>query len=57
MAGDVSVGLNRQLNNENNTLAAATRAKSTMKNLFSIELGNEPECETFDNLSWFPLVI
>jgi hypothetical protein len=45
MAGDVTVGLNRQLNNENITLAAATRAKSAMKNLFAIELGNEPECQ------------
>jgi hypothetical protein len=42
--GDVTIGLNRRLNNQSNTLAAAVKAKSTMSNLFAIELGNEPEC-------------
>lgn len=44
MEGDVTVGLNRRLNNQANTLAAAVQAKKTMANLLSIELGNEPEC-------------
>ncbi|KAJ8523517.1 hypothetical protein ONZ45_g96 [Pleurotus djamor] len=43
LRGDVSVGLNRRLNNQANTLSAAVRAKQTMPNLLSIELGNEPE--------------
>lgn len=38
------MGLNRQLNNETNTLEAAQRAVLSMHNLLSIELGNEPEC-------------
>lgn len=45
MKGDVTVGLNRQLNNQANTLAAAVKAKGVMPNLLSIELGNEPECQ------------
>ncbi|KAJ8086107.1 hypothetical protein PM082_004927 [Marasmius tenuissimus] len=43
MKGDVTVGLNRQLNNQANTLAAAQRAKQAIPNLLSIELGNEPD--------------
>ncbi|OBZ67030.1 Solute carrier family 40 member 2 [Grifola frondosa] len=43
MKGSVTVGLNRQLNNESNSLAAATQAKKGMSNLFAIELGNEPD--------------
>jgi hypothetical protein len=45
MKGDVTVGLNRRLNDQANTLAAAVQATKSMKNLLSIELGNEPECE------------
>ncbi|KAF8076004.1 hypothetical protein FPV67DRAFT_1664317 [Lyophyllum atratum] len=43
MKGDVTIGLNRRLNNQANTLAAAAQAKKSMRNLLSIELGNEPE--------------
>jgi len=43
LPGQVTVGLNRQLNNESNTLAAAVQAKSVMSNLLAFELGNEPE--------------
>jgi hypothetical protein len=44
-AREVTLGLNRQKNNISNTLAAAKLANATMKNLYAIELGNEPECE------------
>ncbi len=44
LQGQVTVGLNRQLNNEANSLAAGSRAKQSMGNLFAIELGNEPDC-------------
>lgn len=47
--GDVSertVGLNRRLNNQVNTIAAATQALSSMTNLEAIELGNEPNCKS-----------
>lgn len=44
--GQVIVGLNRRLNDIENTIAAATLAKDTMANLESIELGNEPNCES-----------
>ena len=44
LPGQVTVGLNRQLNNESNTMAAAVQAKSVMSNLLAFELGNEPEC-------------
>ncbi|KAB8218925.1 hypothetical protein BDV33DRAFT_192400 [Aspergillus novoparasiticus] len=40
--GQVIIGLNRRLNNQSNTIAAATLAKDTIKNLYAIELGNEP---------------
>ncbi|KAI0780147.1 glycoside hydrolase superfamily [Fomes fomentarius] len=43
LKGSVIVGLNRQLNNQGNSLSAAQAAKSTMGNLFAIELGNEPD--------------
>ncbi|CAL1708072.1 unnamed protein product [Somion occarium] len=43
MKGDVTVGLNRQLNNQAITLQAAQQAKQSIGNLFAIELGNEPE--------------
>ncbi|RPD63756.1 hypothetical protein L227DRAFT_496569 [Lentinus tigrinus ALCF2SS1-6] len=43
MQGQVTVGLNRQLNNQANSLSAAQRAKSSMGNLYAIELGNEPD--------------
>ncbi|KAH8107834.1 hypothetical protein BXZ70DRAFT_1003265 [Cristinia sonorae] len=43
LKGDVTVGLNRQLNNQAASLAAAVQAKKTMGNLFAFELGNEPE--------------
>lgn len=39
-----SVGLNRRLNDINNTIAAAEVAFSKMSNLYAIELGNEPNC-------------
>lgn len=44
MKGDVTIGLNRRLNNQANSLAAAVQAEKVMHNLLSIELGNEPEC-------------
>lgn len=40
----VTLGLNRQLNNQSATLAAAVLSTQTMRNLYAIELGNEPEC-------------
>ncbi|GJJ07592.1 hypothetical protein Clacol_001795 [Clathrus columnatus] len=43
LKGNVTVGLNRQLNNETNSLEAAQYALASMPNLLSIELGNEPE--------------
>ena len=39
------LGLNRRLNNQTNTIAAAKLAKSEMANLNAIELGNEPNCK------------
>ena len=44
LSGQVTLGLNRQLNNQPASLAAAKLAKQDMRNLFAIELGNEPEC-------------
>lgn len=38
------MGLNRRLDNLSNTLAAATLAQEKMKNIYSLELGNEPTC-------------
>ncbi|KAH7916149.1 glycoside hydrolase family 79 protein [Hygrophoropsis aurantiaca] len=43
MRGEVTVGLNRQLDNQTNTLEAAMLALQTMPNLLAMELGNEPE--------------
>lgn len=43
------VGLNRRLNNQPNTIAAAKEAVSVMNNLNAIELGNEPNCERSSN--------
>ncbi|KAI0633644.1 hypothetical protein C8Q77DRAFT_1057947 [Trametes polyzona] len=43
LKGDVTIGLNRQLNNQANSLSAGSRAKQTMRNLLAIELGNEPD--------------
>ncbi|KAK2741184.1 hypothetical protein FQN55_008447 [Onygenales sp. PD_40] len=40
--GPVSLGLNRRLDNIDNTVAAATVAIEEMGNLYAIELGNEP---------------
>lgn len=39
------LGLNRRLNNQTNSIAAAKLAKSEMTNLNAIELGNEPNCK------------
>ncbi|TFK53939.1 glycoside hydrolase family 79 protein [Heliocybe sulcata] len=43
LKGDVTVGLNRQLNNLTNSLAAAEHANAIMENLYAMELGNEPD--------------
>ncbi|KAJ3975093.1 hypothetical protein EV361DRAFT_890688 [Lentinula raphanica] len=43
LKGNVTIGLNRQLNNQANTLSAAVQAKNSMPNLYAIELGNEPD--------------
>ncbi|KAJ3535347.1 hypothetical protein NM688_g6992 [Phlebia brevispora] len=43
LKGPVTMGLNRQLNNQTASLGAAILAKDQMTNLFAIELGNEPE--------------
>lgn len=45
LPGQVTLSLNRQLDNQSASLAAAVLAKQQMPNLFAIELGNEPECE------------
>ncbi|KAK4669095.1 uncharacterized protein QC763_0029010 [Podospora pseudopauciseta] len=44
--GKVIIGLNRRLNNLGNTLAASRLAHQRMRNLDSIELGNEPNFYT-----------
>ncbi|KAI0686858.1 hypothetical protein BC835DRAFT_1450643 [Cytidiella melzeri] len=49
MKGNVTLGLNRQLNNQTASLAAAKLAKQKMDNLFAIELGNEPEFYASDS--------
>ncbi|KAJ6029472.1 hypothetical protein N7499_000620 [Penicillium canescens] len=41
-AGKVIIGLNRRLDNISNTISAALLVQSKMDNLYSIELGNEP---------------
>lgn len=45
-AGKVILGLNRRLDNISNTIAAALLAQKNMDNLYSIELGNEPNCQS-----------
>lgn len=47
LPGNVTVGLNRQLNNITNTDLAAVHATKAVKNLLAIELGNEPECDSY----------
>ncbi|PAV16737.1 glycoside hydrolase family 79 [Pyrrhoderma noxium] len=43
LAGDVTIGLNRELNNIENTRSAAEAAVQRVKGLLAIELGNEPD--------------
>ncbi|KAH7930049.1 hypothetical protein BV22DRAFT_1001423 [Leucogyrophana mollusca] len=43
MKGEVTVGLNRQLDNQTNTMEGAKEALRRMPNLLAMELGNEPE--------------
>lgn len=50
LAGPTIIGLNRQLNKLNLTIAAATVAVSKMSNLFAFELGNEPNCECLTSI-------
>ena len=45
LAGDVTIGLNRQLNNQANTHSAGSKAKSSVSRLLALELGNEPDRE------------
>lgn len=45
-AGKVIIGLNRRLDNISNTIAAALVAQKDMDNLYAIELGNEPNCQS-----------
>ncbi|KAJ5205099.1 beta-glucuronidase [Penicillium cinerascens] len=57
--GETIVGLNRRLDNLSNTIAAATLAYDEMKNLYAIELGNEPNFYTSsdpiaDGKAWSP---
>lgn len=49
--GKVVIGLNRRLNDQANTIAAAKAAKAAMRNLYSIELGNEPNCKCLTDAS------
>ncbi|KAH7093518.1 hypothetical protein FB567DRAFT_462224 [Paraphoma chrysanthemicola] len=41
-SGSVILGLNRRLNDLSNTISAAKAVVSSMRNLYAIELGNEP---------------
>ncbi|WWC95835.1 hypothetical protein V866_002702 [Kwoniella sp. B9012] len=55
----VVIGLNRRLNQLNNTIAAAKQAIKTVSGLFAFELGNEPDLYTAtdpiaNNHSWTP---
>lgn len=43
LAGDVTIGLNRELNNIGNTRSAAEEAVRRIPGLLAIELGNEPD--------------
>ncbi|TYJ54511.1 hypothetical protein B9479_004835 [Cryptococcus floricola] len=59
LSGPTTIGLNRRLNDINNTIAAAQEAVEQMENLFAIELGNEPDLYTDDdpianNQTWSP---
>ncbi|KAF4123599.1 Glycoside hydrolase family 79 [Geosmithia morbida] len=47
--GKVTLGLNRRLNDIDNTIAAAILAKNSITNLQAIELGNEPTFYTDDD--------
>lgn len=51
LSGDVTIGLDRELNNITNTGLAAAKAKSTISNLLAIEVGNEPDCVSFRIIS------
>ena len=44
LRGNVTIGLNRQLNNIDNVRSAITVAQKTVTSLLAIELGNEPDC-------------
>ena len=48
LRGDVTIGLNRQLNNQANSLSAGAQAKSSVSRLLALELGNEPDRECLD---------
>jgi hypothetical protein len=43
--GEVIIGLNRRLDEVSNTISAALIVQSEGDNLYSIELGNEPNCK------------
>ncbi|KAI8994093.1 hypothetical protein BD414DRAFT_481406 [Trametes punicea] len=43
LKGEATLGLNRQLDNLTNSLSAGAGAQRSMRNLFAIELGNEPD--------------
>lgn len=45
LRGDVTIGLNRQLNNQANSLSAGAQAKSSVSRLLALEVGNEPDRE------------
>ena len=52
-AGKVIIGLNRRLDNISNTIAAALVAQKEMSNLYAIELGNEPNCQSQpESMKW-----
>lgn len=40
---DITIGLNRQLNNQANSLQAAKDAQIVINNLYAVEVGNEPD--------------
>ena len=40
----MKIGFNRRLNDQPNTINASRKAVKSIKNLYSIELGNEPDC-------------
>lgn len=51
-AGEVIIGLNRRLDDISNTISAALLVQSNMENLYSIELGNEPNCRSLITPLW-----